>query len=143
MIVFVYNKFYGVIDMHIYEFLDQFESYLQEFDQLLNDYNKAKAEGNEHGAQRLLREQKQKADEVEAWVEHMEDCSWEGVEEEQTETRMMVAIDELMDKLMQLDPLLEQYNRAKADGDEVGVRRLKKQMEGLSKKIEKLDLDAE
>ena len=44
--------------MHIYEFLDQFEKYLQEFDQLLDDYNKAKAEGNEHGAQRLLWKQK-------------------------------------------------------------------------------------
>ena len=129
--------------MHIYEFLDQLESYLQEFNRLLGDYNKAKAEGNEHGAQRLLWEQKQKADEVEAWVEHMEDCSWDGVKEEQTEARMMAAIDELMDKLMQLDPLLEQYNRAEADGDEVGVRRLKKQMEGLSKKIEKLDLDTQ
>lgn len=53
------------------------------------------------------------------------------------------AIDELIDKLMQVDPLLEQYNRAEADGDEVGVRRLKKQMEGLSKKIEKLDLDTQ
>ena len=129
--------------MHIYEFLDQFEKYLQEFDQLLDDYNKAKAEGNEHGAQRLLWKQKQKVDEVEAWIEHMEDCSWDGVEEEQTEARTMAAIGELIDKLMQVDPLLEQYNRAEADGDEVGVRRLKKQMERLSKKIEKLDLDAE
>lgn len=129
--------------MHIYEFLDQFEKYLQEFDQLLDDYNKAKAEGNEHGAQRLLWKQKQKVDEVEAWIEHMEDCSWDGVEEEQTEARTMAAIGELIDKLMQVDPLLEQYNRAEADGDEVGVRRLKKQMEGLSKKIEKLDLDTQ
>lgn len=129
--------------MNIRNTIDELLAKVDRIESLEAEYEKVKEAGDEIAMQSILKQQEELADSLEPLVDGMDFSDADEVVETLAQDELEQVTEALRKKVAALNTVVEHYDKAVKDGDQLEMYRRMKEIRGIGREIARMEIYGE